>query len=235
MFLNKRLFRIRKAGQLTGIVPTTRRTESNWSDVDPYLFASEIAWSQMAEFSGASLDDIICNPSLASRFDEIAKRFAPGYSPLQYRLAALRLRKEAKGIDSRAKQIQTIRWQIEPGIELDSIRAEKQDSEAGLYLVRSNGLPLYVGESLNLKRWVESQFDHGNQGQEWKSMGQSLTLATIPYRKLSGCNLDLKPDPMAKWLMAYQLQLVRKFTAGRDHHAPPLNRLGRSDSKEQVS
>ena len=35
VFLNMRLFRIRKSGRLTGVVPTTRRTESSWSEVDP--------------------------------------------------------------------------------------------------------------------------------------------------------------------------------------------------------
>ena len=58
---NTLLFRLRKSGKLSGI-ETGRRTHFSWGDVDPYLFASEIAWQTMLDDGSArSLDEIFCN------------------------------------------------------------------------------------------------------------------------------------------------------------------------------
>ena len=40
------------------------------------------------------LDQVICDPDLAQEFDNHAARLAPGYTPLEYRWAALGLRKK---------------------------------------------------------------------------------------------------------------------------------------------
>ncbi len=84
--------RLRKAGKL--IVPVQKRTEFSWSDYDEFLFASEIAWSEMK--GHGTLDDILCDPELADKFDEIARSLSPGFSSLQYRWGALTLRKKSK-------------------------------------------------------------------------------------------------------------------------------------------
>ena len=79
---NHQLMRHRKAGKLAGL-PTRKRTEFSWPEYDRFLFASEIAWSCMKEHG--TLDDILCDPELARKFDEFARRLAPGFTPLQYR------------------------------------------------------------------------------------------------------------------------------------------------------
>ena len=89
---NRLLMTLRKAGKL--IVPVRKRTEFSWSDYDEFLFASEIAWSEMKDHG--TLDDILCDPDLANQFDEIAQDLAPGFSSLQYRWGALTLRKKSK-------------------------------------------------------------------------------------------------------------------------------------------
>jgi site-specific DNA-methyltransferase (adenine-specific) len=42
---------------------------------------------------GVSLDDLICDPDIAAEFDKLASELAPGFTSLEYRWAALALRK----------------------------------------------------------------------------------------------------------------------------------------------
>ena len=90
---NHLLMRLRKAGKLIDF-QTRKRTEFSWAEYDEFLFASEIAWSEMRVHG--TLDDILCDPDLADQFDEIARRLAPGFTSLQYRWGALKLRKNSK-------------------------------------------------------------------------------------------------------------------------------------------
>jgi len=69
--------RLRKAGKLK--LPAWNRTEFPWSYVDEFLFASEIAWNEMKDYG--TLDDILCDPDLADRFDKIAAELGTWFSP----------------------------------------------------------------------------------------------------------------------------------------------------------
>lgn len=117
------------------------------------MFASEIAWQSMLdEKSAKSLDEILCDPGLAARFDKVAGRFAPGHKPLEYRWAALKLRKEAKYARSRAKVLTPPR--LGPVVPIDELAARSLPDVAGLYVLSEdskNTANLYVGETLNLR------------------------------------------------------------------------------------
>lgn len=219
-FLNRTLFRLRKVGKLAAVAPTTRRTEFRWSETDPYLFAAEIAWRLVSDSSQHSLDDIICNPVWASQFDEIARQFAPGFSPLQYRWAALKLRKEARTADERSRQLTSA---IHPpcSAPLTEKVAAKFAQTAGLYLVTqaNTSQPLYVGESLNLGELLTRQFGGGSPVEGWKNQGENLLVSVMPYDTFEDFDPDLKSDPLSRWLVAYQMKLVREVN-------PTLNRLG---------
>ena len=104
VLLNQWLFRLRKAGKLVQLA-TQRRTEFNWAQVDRYIFASEIAWRKMYDIENRSLDAIFCNPIDAAEFDRIAMSYAPGFTPLQYRWAALKLRKASKDVRERPNNL----------------------------------------------------------------------------------------------------------------------------------
>lgn len=216
--LNKSLFGLRKAGKLTPFVPTDRRTELRWSQTDPYLFASEIAWRKLSDLTGASLDDILCNPSQARRFDEIASQFAPGYSAFEYRWAALKLRKEAKTASNRSEQF--TRLAISASLPFDELNLSEMSGVSGLYLVTdSQQQPLYAGETLNLEERLNGQFGREATGSGWSEFEDTLRLSLLPYSRLPHSNLELGPDPLTRWLVAYQLSLVRQTS-------PLLNRLG---------
>ncbi|MDA7980630.1 MAG: site-specific DNA-methyltransferase [Pirellulales bacterium] len=154
---NALLFRLRKAGKLAHI-ETVRRTSFEWADCDAYFFASEIALRLMLDGRQAnSLDEILCDPALAMEFDEIAHRFAPGFSPLEYRWAALKLRKEANNARTRGAQLKFPKSRFERDREpLVSWDIEKAPDEHGVYLLAVPGAgragkTLYAGETLNLR------------------------------------------------------------------------------------
>lgn len=152
---NLRLVRLRKAGQLPLLERTSRGL--TFQQMDPYSFASEIAMQQLSVEIQTTLDGILCNPTLAARFDEIAASFSPGYSPFEYRWAALSIRKRAQS----AKRLAVLRskeWRrlrIPAGRSLAK-QLDERPQYAGVYLLSgSEGQPLYVGESMNLHDRLE--------------------------------------------------------------------------------
>src|ERR1700722_14901058 len=90
--LNRSLLNLRKRGALRGI--SSRRTVLK--DQPEYRFAAEIAARFLERENEITLDQIICDPDLAERFDEIAKTIVPGGRSFEYRWAALNLRKQQR-------------------------------------------------------------------------------------------------------------------------------------------
>ncbi len=143
------LFRLRKQGKLAHF-ETIHRTSIPWDECDKYIFASEIAWQIMIDDGSArSLDEILCDPVLTAKFDETAGRFAPGYQPLNYRWAALKLRKEAKYARSRAA-ILTPPTRMGKKVPIKEMEMNKLSHEPGLYVLSERTRKLYVGETLDL-------------------------------------------------------------------------------------
>lgn len=95
---NRLLFALRAAGRLAaaGFQPD-ERTWFSWQEQQPYRFASEIAWARLAaEYPQRTLDELLCHPDTAAQFDLWAQRYRPGYRPLEYRWAALTLRRRLR-------------------------------------------------------------------------------------------------------------------------------------------
>lgn len=168
---NRFLFRLRKAGKIKARgINTTERTNLGWDYVDDFVYASEIAWRQIGnKYCELSLDDIFCDPRVAVQFDEIAAKFAPGYKPLDYRWAALKLRKEGRnmrrhaalrtprqlGIDN-LKKPRLNRIEARP---LERLKPSEIPSAPGVYLLRgSPGVCVYAGEADNLRKRIAAQF-----------------------------------------------------------------------------
>ena len=155
---NHVLLRLRKAGKL--IFPTSKRTEFSWADYDEFLFASEIAWSEMKDHG--TLDDILCDPELADKFDRIARSLAPGFTSLHYRWGALTLRKTSKTARVRSEFFTTLSLdEFESRQQLRSWKDEGNISNSpGLYLItgRSRQNITYVGSALNLQKRLSKQF-----------------------------------------------------------------------------
>lgn len=90
--VNRRLFRLRKSsGQYVRIPPATVKEPRR--DFSPYLFAADMASAQIRYRFGASVDDILADPEIGQEFDKLAAQLRPGWTALDYRLAALYIRK----------------------------------------------------------------------------------------------------------------------------------------------
>jgi len=204
---NTLLFGLRKAGKLVGF-PTTERTLVSWEECDNYLFASEIAFEAMLQEKAAlSLDEILCDPSLAERLDALAARFAPGYRDFQYRWAALKLRKQAKLARSRGLVLE-VPSKLHSPILLDGVNGnglsqiEELSDAPGIYLVTGDGdEALYIGETVSLKKRLLKNFDSPLPRQAWMEFGQTKCFSIETYVTHS----------TSSQMLAWQSCLLRKY------------------------
>jgi site-specific DNA-methyltransferase (adenine-specific) len=185
---NTSLFRLRKTGKLAH-VQTWRRTTLSWDECDQYVFASEVAWQSMINSEiASSLDEILCDPNLASQFDELARQFAPGHDSLEYRWAALKIRKEAKSARCRAEVLTAPRrfGEMRPIDQLDT--ASLPADSAGLYLLsESSTRKLYVGETLDLRHRIELIYQQSNA---WLDVADCMILVQfLPMENLQAGRL----------------------------------------------
>ncbi len=154
---NKCLLNARKAGLLKGI-KTSKRT--NFKGIDDYRYASEIAVRFLEKRDDVTLDDIICDPVRANEFDKIASTICPGQTPLQYRWAALNLRKSSKlKPELMSHVLRPVGVQLGP---IAKLVLSELPTEQGLYLFYGGQQTLYVGEAGNLRLRIEKHLDHSD-------------------------------------------------------------------------
>ena len=195
---NTLLFRLRKSGKLSH-VPTVHRSTIQWSDCDSYCFASEVAWQAMVLDGRAnSIDEILCDPTLAEEFDRLASNLAPGFQPFEYRWVALMIRKQANVARSRAGLLD-LGDRLQDPIMFSVLDAKADLSDGpGIYLIRdTDGDPLYAGETFHLARqldWTESQLGY------WNRWSESLSIQTA----------SVEWEPSGR--MAWQSCLCRQFS-----------------------
>lgn len=129
-------------------------------DYSPYLFAAEMASIQVKYRFGASVDDILAYPAIGQEFDRLASQLQPGWKPIDYRLAALHIRKSryCKPEDRdlfgsiSAATAETKAEELGPLSMVDINKAEKMDGIVGLvektayasrflYIVQAENMP----------------------------------------------------------------------------------------------
>ena len=156
--INKTLLNLRKSGGLKGI--KSKRT--SFRNEDEYRFASEMAIRFIERRDGVSLDVVICDPNLAIEFDGLASDLSPGFSPLQYRWAALNLRKKKKLspeiVPKIVKAASIKRYKISDVVIADIPKTQ------GIYFFidTQEGITLYIGESENLQKRISKHLDHSD-------------------------------------------------------------------------
>jgi len=143
---NHLLLNVRKRGGLAGI-PTTRADSLARAALDPFIFASEIAWHGVTRTHACTLDDILCNPVLACEFDHLASRIAPGHTPFEYRWGALSVRKEAsKG----AELLKRVTFRLpRPAFGLRD--HDGLPCAPGSYVILLEEVPFFVGATESLR------------------------------------------------------------------------------------
>jgi hypothetical protein len=153
---NSFLLRIRKSGNLPKSTDAGRRL--SYADMDPYSDASEAALKLISLDYGMTLDEMLCAPQAVSEFDRMAAMLAPGYSPFEYRWAALALRKRSgtKRFKSFAAEQRT-HWEQQPiprRKAIDQCLNSRYECP-GVYVVLDDESPLYVGETRNVRNRLE--------------------------------------------------------------------------------
>ncbi|MFN0051790.1 MAG: hypothetical protein ACKV0T_06345 [Planctomycetales bacterium] len=145
--INKTLFYMRKTNRLKGL--NSKKTSFNY---DGYAFASEFAATELKYEIGASIDDILCDPDLALRFDSIARLVSPGHSSLEYRWAILSIRKSGRRAEwkpgYKMPQLTTVLNLVADSIEM-------VPDACGVYLLSERSKPLYARATEHLRQGIE--------------------------------------------------------------------------------
>ena len=185
---NRLLFRLRKAGMFKRAgITTSKETLMPWSELSPYIFASEIAWRKMLDRFDLSLDEILCDDRIAAQFDAIAAQFAPGYTPFEYRWGAMKLRKEGMNARTRAKNYRKelkIR-KLSESVNLRDLDFEEVPEGPGVYGIAVAGERpkfLYAGEAPQLRSRIRRHFETDQLRSLWKP-GQedaNVFLCSVP-------------------------------------------------------
>jgi len=157
---NRLLLRIRKRND-NPLPRTEHQFALPFADCEPFLFASEIAWKILIDQERAgSLDDILCDPYLAAEFDEMAGRFAPGFTSLQYRWGALRIRKFAKTAKAEAEILRIAApKKLGRRVPAESDFHKGLPDGSGVYIIsEKNSEHLYVGGTFSIRTRLEHLF-----------------------------------------------------------------------------
>ena len=171
---------MRKAGGLTGL-PRAKITSFN---DDEYRFAVEISIRHLERRDSVSLDDVICEPSLAKEFDQLCADLAPGFRALEYRWCALSLRKKRKLPPEPIAQ--TVGISKAMRFSRNNLSIEQIPSESGIYAFMTSDVVLYVGEASNLRKRIAKHLDHSDNKMLarwlWENEDESLYLEiqTLP-------------------------------------------------------
>jgi site-specific DNA-methyltransferase (adenine-specific) len=153
--LNLRLLNLRKRGGFAGCTSRTSIPRQ-----DEFAFAAEMAVRCLERKHRTTLDRILCDPGLAAEFDEVAQRIAPGFTPLQYRWAALRLRKKSSlkpELLARVVPAQVVGPVVAAEVDISLV-----PNEQGLYIFTTRESVLYIGEAKNLRARLRKHLEHSD-------------------------------------------------------------------------
>ena len=157
--LNLALLNARKGGHFS---ECERSRQTRFRDEEEYAFASEISVRFLERRDGTTLDRVICSPEKASEFDELAERLAPGYTSLQYRWAALSLRKRrALKPEQMSHVVASEKVKID---RVEDLVIEEVTVNQGLYVFTDSESKktLYVGEASNLRNRLRKHLEHSD-------------------------------------------------------------------------
>lgn len=203
------LYNARKANKI-GPIPAVERYVVSRSEMDQYLWATEIALRIVQDEAyfhqqrNMSLDRLLCHPVLAQEFESIARKLAPGFQSIDYRWAALCIRK------SHDRKLQgTPAQDAEPQHlgSTDCVRASSIPDQPGLFWLSSGGTPLLVGQAENLR----GQFDRLMSGMDrsWRRVPDWVAERVQLYKtRVPMGNVEIAIAPNAG---CQQRDLMKRF------------------------
>jgi site-specific DNA-methyltransferase (adenine-specific) len=189
--LNWILMNARKDGKISEL-PKAQKFSIPKRDLDTYSFGTEVALRYVQdrvlrdEHRELSLDKLLCSPKLAAEFDGLAGRIVPGHTSIQYRWAAMALRKARR----LPKQVVDVSIFQEVGL-LEDIRPSTVASSRGLYWVEIGDCSTFVGIAENLRTQIDAFVDRlGNQViPEWYG-GRPIGKARMSLMEAADASVD---------------------------------------------
>ena len=145
--INKTLLNARKNKHLTKL--GSAKTNVSYGDC---AFASEFAATQLRYRTGASIDDILCDPVLASRFDSLARKITPGHTSLEYRWAILSIRKAGRQMKLPDKIKMPI---FKTGFRLYKDSLDQIPDKSGIYLLFEKRKLLFAHSTDDIRHEIE--------------------------------------------------------------------------------
>lgn len=203
------LMNARKAGKLTGIIPPADRFSIPRNRLDCFAFASEFALRSIQDHyyyeaqRDLSLDKILCDPVLATEFDSTARKLAPGYSSVEYRWAAMALRKS-----HRYQQVENVFRRFTALGRLDALRTNRISSCPGLYAFASGGESIYFGVTENLRQQVDRHLELGGLElvPEWV-LGRKFIGIEIAVLEVENLSPSKRDQLRSHWVVSTRPQL----------------------------
>ena len=154
--LNRWLFNARKAkkiGKIPGVIPYRVPREV----MERYEFGSEVGARLLQDIVFAeesrwvSLDDILCDPKLGRRFVDLAQSLSPGFKAVDYRWAALSIRKAMN------RKVAERELSCPDFVALgtaETLSSDDVPSVPGLFWLKSADISFYIGHTSNLNSRV---------------------------------------------------------------------------------
>jgi len=115
--------------------------------------ASEMAARAMYYRHDVSVDTMLAHPELVAEFDRMAASITPGFSPLQYRWAALNVRKKGSRSKVEARVIDKLEWSNR--LSFDAV--SNVPSDEGVYTLFDRDMRLFVAGTQDLRESIEGQ------------------------------------------------------------------------------
>ena len=196
---NRLLLQLRKAAKLP---KSTKRPDSITPEqMDHFGFASEVAWRLLAIDYQKTLDDILCSPDFAAEFDRLASEFGPTdmeVGSLEYRRAALSVRKRSK--DARSTAAQKFSEWMRKSKKLETIGIDeslKPLERPGVFVLCTDDIGFYAGESDNMRRWVSEAMENQNwRGLEPNAVKYVVLDESLPTKYALKSALATRENPL---------------------------------------
>lgn len=192
----RRLLCLRKKGGFP--VETTRRDKR---DLRPFLILAEIAFAKLKYRFDASYDDLLADPSVGKAFDENIANLGGSGDPVDYRLAALHLRKNvrarSKALTQELDRIDiselTSSWHT-PG-RLSDLQPDAMPNSEGVFSLREPDRYLFLTQSKNIRSDIrifqDAKVLAAVENAFWSPSPERITVNFVKPEDVRGVSLRL--------------------------------------------
>jgi hypothetical protein len=203
-FLNRRLINIRKnirQYERHGIsIAPSAKGKSHPSIVPRYAHVIEFALVRLRYRYGASIDDILLDPNLGEKFEQLASELAPGLPSVDLRLGALYIRKtrqfKKKDLEkSKSLHAELVESAWSEAVSLAAMKLADVPSSPGLIELKEGDRYLYISRNKDLRPAAEQlqtgkAFELVSSG-FWTPHLDQITFQFVTGEKVGGADIRM--------------------------------------------